>query len=162
MDLPLPILIVAIALGAAILIVVLRLWQSHRARKLERDRRTELRQRYSAGTIRQQELERLAERIIATSSSPTIAGFEIQRQIEAVFTDGHPSPGRAVQMAKAQAAELGANALINLHSQRLPSGKCQASADAVLVRSLDMQHPAEPSGPSVELEDEPPRAHRRR
>ncbi|HUU94477.1 MAG TPA: hypothetical protein VM487_01960, partial [Phycisphaerae bacterium] len=80
--------------------------------------------------------ERLAGRIVSTSSTTTIAGFEIVRQIEAVFADGHPSQSKAVEALKALAAEKGANALINLGSARLPSGRCVAQGDAVVVRPV--------------------------
>ena len=87
--------------------------------------------------LQQEELDRLAARILATSSTGTIAGFTLVRQIEAVYTDGHPSPNKAVQVLKAQAAEKGANAVINLVGERLPSGKCQAHGDAVIVRPTE-------------------------
>ena len=83
------------------------------------------------------EVERLAGKIIATSSTDSIAGFEIVRQIEAVFTDGHPTPGKAVEHLKAAAAEKGANAVINLNSAQPPSGKCVAHGDAVIVRPVE-------------------------
>lgn len=83
-----------------------------------------------------QEIQKLADSVIATSSSALIAGFEIERQIEAVFTDGHPSPPEAVNALKAIAANLGGNALINLQSHRLSAGACVASGDAVVVRSI--------------------------
>ncbi len=77
---------------------------------------------------------RQARRIIATSSTGTIAGFEILRQVEAVFTEGHPTPQDAVDALKAAAAERGANALTNLSGERMGTGKCAARGDAVIVK----------------------------
>jgi len=82
------------------------------------------------------EIERQAAHIIATSSTAAIAGFEILRQIEAVFTEGHASPQDAVAALKAAAAEKGANAVINLSGQRQGTGKCAANGDAVMVKPI--------------------------
>jgi len=108
-------------------------------------RRRELREGRTFLEKRQAQRDRLATRIIATSSTNTIAGFTIVRQIEAVFTDGHAAQSQAVQALKAEAAEMGANALINLISERPPSGKCVARGDAVIVRPIEQNAPhAEP------------------
>ena len=129
--------IVAVLLGAGIVVVltiVARIWRRSREAVSDRRRRAELRRQRGYLEIQQQEMERLAGRIIATSSTATIAGFRIVRQIEAVFTDGHPSPSKAVEYLKAAAAGKGANAVINLHSARPPSGKCLAHGDAVVIQ----------------------------
>jgi len=78
----------------------------------------------------------LASQIIATSSTDRVAGYEIVRQIEAVFEDGHRSPGEAVEAVKAAAAERGANAVINLSQERTAAGRCTANGDAVVVRAV--------------------------
>ncbi|MBW7906999.1 MAG: hypothetical protein LC135_11775 [Phycisphaerae bacterium] len=120
-----------------VLAVAIRWWQRRREAAYDARRRAELRESRGYLYMQQQELERLAARIIATSSTATIAGFQIVRQIEAVFTDGHISPTRAVDVLKALAAEKGGNAIVNLASERLPTGKCAARGDAVIVRTLD-------------------------
>lgn len=97
----------------------------------------------------QAETERLASKILATSSTRDIPGFEITRQIEAVFTDGHPSLAKAVEGLKALAAEKGANAVIHLHTERNANGKCGANGDAVMVRP---SRPAPPPPPPIPRE----------
>jgi len=47
----------------------------------------------------------LAEQIVATSSTPRIAGYALIRQVETVFSDGRPSSAAAVELAKALAAQ---------------------------------------------------------
>ena len=136
MDDSIVVVLVATAAGIIVLVLAVRLWQRWRWSAYLSRRRRELRKQQRAIDARQQEIERLAGRIVSTSSTTTIAGFEIVRQIEAVFADGHPSQSRAVEALKALAAEKGANALINLGSARLPSGKCVAQGDAVVVRPV--------------------------
>ena len=93
-------------------------------------------------------LEQLALQIVTTSSTATIAGYEVVRQIEAVFTEGHPTPSAAVTALKAQAAQRGANAIVNLATVRPPTGKCMAQGDAVVVRpNPDGGHDPEPRSP---------------
>ena len=117
-----------------IMVIVAASWRSRREAAATKRRQSDLRRHYGAMQLQQEELERLASRILATSSTSTIAGFALVRQIEAVYTDGHPSQNKAVQVLKALAAEKGANAVINLVGERLPTGKCQAHGDAVIVR----------------------------
>lgn len=74
-------------------------------------------------------------KIVATSSTPTVAGYKIVRQIEAVFVDGCRAPAEAVTALKAAAARRGANAVINLSQQRTAAGKCSAQGDAVVVQA---------------------------
>jgi len=135
---PLAVRVVLGVAGALLLLLILRRFASRRSARREARLRSELRERYGAIQLQRQEIERLAQRIIATSSTANIAGFEIVRQIEAVFADGQRSPAEAVDMLKALAARKGANALINLAGQRLPSGKCVGQADAVIVRPVDV------------------------
>ncbi|MGE0480154.1 MAG: hypothetical protein AB7Q17_06735 [Phycisphaerae bacterium] len=127
-------------IGGAALVVLLSvagLWRRTRESRAARRRQSEIRRHYGQMQMQQAELERLASRIIATSSTGQITGFELVRQIEAVFTDGHASPSKAAEALKALAAEKGANAIINLAGQRLASGKCAAHGDAVMVKSTD-------------------------
>jgi hypothetical protein len=144
--------IIAIVAGAAaivVLTIVGHVWKRARNAAYSARRRAEFRKHRGYLRMKQQEIERLASRIIATSSTSSIAGFTIIRQIEAVFTDGHPTPNRAVEFLKAVAAEKGANAVINLETARPPSGKCLAHGDAVVVRPLEEEAgPSEPSPPS--------------
>lgn len=131
---PLVVALLLAALAVTVLSVLAGLLRRRRESSRLRARRDEMRRQQGYVAMQQQEIERMAGRILATSSTSAIIGFEIVRQIETVFTDGHPSPNRAVEMLKAMAAERGANAVINLSSQRLGSGKCVAHGDAVLVQ----------------------------
>lgn len=101
-----------------------------------RQRQAELKRTLTEVAAKQEEAARLAGRIIATSSTGQIVGFEIVQQIEAVFTDGHPAPAKAAESLKVEAAARGANAIINMNDMRLPNGKCSARGDAVIVRSV--------------------------
>ncbi len=151
--------IIAIVLAAAVVVMltlVARFWNRRREVRHSARRRDELRKRRRYLQVQQQEIERLADQIIATSSTAAIPGFRIVRQIEAVFTDGHPSPSKAVEFLKAAAAEKGANAVINLNSARPPSGKCLAHGDAVLVRPVEEETP--PAAPLPPLPPMPPPA----
>jgi len=131
---PVVIAIVAAAIFVIVLSTVVRAFRGRREAAYYARHRDELRLRRRYLDMQQEQLERLAGRIVATSSTGQIAGFTIVRQIEAVFVDGHPTTARAVLALKALASELGANAISNLHSERLSSGKCIARGDAVLVR----------------------------
>ena len=136
--------IMAIVVGAVVVIALSllgRVFGGRREAKRSARRAAELRKQGRFLEVQQAELERLAGRIIATSSTASIAGFEVVRQIEAVFTDGHTTPNKAVEHLKASAAEKGANAVVNLHSARPPSGKCVAQGDAVIVRPLEVRRP---------------------
>lgn len=74
-----------------------------------------------------------AEKIVATSSTSTIAGYDLLEQVEAVFVDGFRNPQDALEGLKAAAAMKGANAVANVRQERAPSDKCSASGDAVIV-----------------------------
>ena len=74
-----------------------------------------------------------AAKILATSSTQSIAGYDIKEQVEAVYVDGFRRPEEAVEGLKAVAAMKGANAIINLKHERTASGKCSADGDAVRV-----------------------------
>ena len=77
-----------------------------------------------------------ASRIVATSSTATIAGYEIAEQVEAVFVDGFRRPEEALEGLKAVAAMKGANAVANVRHDRDAGGHCDARGDAVIVRRL--------------------------
>jgi len=92
-----------------------------------------------------------AARIVATSSTEAIAGYEIVEQIEAVFVDGFRRPEEALEGLKAVAGMKGANALTHVRHERNAAGKCTAQGDAVIVRRrgpATMDRGAEPRGPS--------------
>lgn len=83
-----------------------------------------------------------AAKIIATSSAGGIAGYEIVRQIEAVFVDGFRRPEESLEGLKAVAAMKGANAVANVRHERSSSGRYSASGDAVVVRPIEADVPA--------------------
>jgi len=77
-----------------------------------------------------------AEKIVATSSTSAIPGYDIVEQVEAVYVDGFRRPEEALEGIKAVGAMKGANAIINLRHERSGSGKCSASGDAVVVQKI--------------------------
>ena len=80
----------------------------------------------------------LAMRIVATSTGGRLAGFRIVRQVEAVFVEGYRTPEEAVIALKAVAAQRGANALLNVTTDRTPGGRCTASGDAIVAAALQI------------------------
>lgn len=132
-------LVQKIVAGAAILIalvVLLRTLSRIREARLAARRRAALRQEHEAIRLQQEEIKRLAEQIVATSSTARIAGYAIVRQVETVFSDGKPSSATAAELVKALAAQKGANALINVQTRQVPTGKWSASGDAVVVKLI--------------------------
>ncbi len=77
-----------------------------------------------------------AARIVATSSTAEITGYEILEQIEAVYVDGFRKPEEALEGLKAVAGMKGANAVIRVRQERSAGGRCTASGDAVVVRKI--------------------------
>jgi len=152
---PVVLAIVGGAVAVILATIVVRIVQGRLEARRRRREIRERRRRLEWLEQRRQELERLAARIVATSSTAAVPGFVIVRQVEAVFTEGQATPAEAVVVLKALAAQRGANAIINLSSQRLPSGKCTAQGDAVIVRALESSSldtaaqapPSEPSNP---------------
>jgi hypothetical protein len=137
------------AAGVILLLLILgRILRRWREAAAAARRRRELHRTYGHLQEKQREISELAAQIVATGSTAVIAGFQVVRQVEAVFTEGQRSPAEAVEALKALAARKGANAIINLNGQRLPNGKFAASGDAVIVRPLD-GFTAEP--PAAEL-----------
>ncbi|MBN2447212.1 MAG: hypothetical protein JXO22_10825 [Phycisphaerae bacterium] len=120
-----------------VLIVLATIWQRVSAARESRRRRAQVRHTQSILAAEHKETQRRAEQIITTSSTGSISGFEVVRQVEAVFSDGHKTLALAVEAVKAIAARKGANAIVNLASERLPTGACAARGDAVIVRSLE-------------------------
>jgi len=80
-------------------------------------------------------------KIIATSSTGSVAGYEIVQQIEAVFVEGYRTPQEATEALKAAAARKGANAIINLSQQRSTAGRSTSQGDAVVVRPTTPKAP---------------------
>ena len=117
-----------------IVVYILRLIGRARESAYAARRRAELHKGMDAVRLKQEEVRRLAGRILATSSTTQIPGFEIIRQVEAVFSDGQKSAELAVDALKAHAAQKGANAIINLQTRQAPSGKWTAGGDAVMVK----------------------------
>ncbi|NLX23081.1 MAG: hypothetical protein GXY55_15630 [Phycisphaerae bacterium] len=74
-----------------------------------------------------------ARLIVATSTTTRLAGFRIVRQVEAVFVEGYRTPEEALIALKAAAADRGANAILNVHTDRTAAGRCTASGDAIIV-----------------------------
>jgi uncharacterized protein YbjQ (UPF0145 family) len=128
--------IVLAAAALVVLVIFLRIVGRSREARAAARRRAEVRRRFEGVRLEQEEIRRLAEEIVATSSTARIAGYAILRQVETVFGDGKPSSGAAVELVKALAAQKGANALINLQTRQMATGKWVASGDAVVVRLI--------------------------
>lgn len=126
--------LVLAAAGFIVLIFVIRVFTTRRARREIVARQAELRRDYATLRLQQDEIRELAARIEATSSTGRIPGFSILRQVETVFSEAKPSSVSAVEQVKAFAAQKKANAIIHLQSQQMPSGKWVASGDAVVVK----------------------------
>ncbi len=77
-----------------------------------------------------------ASKIVATSSTDRIVGYDIIRQVEAVLVEGFRRPEEALEGLKAAAAMKGANAVTNVHTERTAAGRCAATGDAVVVREV--------------------------
>src|SRR5205085_4897927 len=101
-------------LGGLVLLWLLMRWRRNRRTRRPAIIHPNL-QKYAGLSPAQLEQRRVqASQIIATSSTASVAGYEIIRQIEAVFEEGHRSPSEAIESLKAAAAERGANAVVNL------------------------------------------------
>ena len=129
-----------IAIGAALLIVlvlVLRVLGRFREAAASRRRRAEHRRQMESTREQEEEFKRLAEQIVATSSTARLAGYGIIRQVETVVTDARLSSVAAVELLKSLAAQKGANGIVNLQTQQTPQGKWVASGDAVVVKLFE-------------------------
>lgn len=126
----------------ALLVLVLVVWIYRKLRRLVRKRRPPqlhpLLRKYGEGYGEPDEAltaKRRAEaaKIVVTSSLPTIVGYEIVEQVEAVFVDGFRRPEEALEGLKAVASMKGANAVTNVSHERGANGRCAARGDAVVI-----------------------------
>jgi len=112
-------------------------------RRIRRSRPPRIHPRLAKYNIDAVELDRhrrqLAQKILATSTGSRLAGYRIVRQVEALFVDGFRTPEEAMIALKADAADRGANALINVRTERTTAGRCTAAADAVVAAPLPSQ-----------------------
>jgi hypothetical protein len=136
----------------AIVALLIVLWVTKRVRRWLRRRKGKLHPslaKYGGPDSELAEQRReAAARIMATSSSDHLSGYEIVEQIEAVYVDGFRSPTEAFEGLKATAALKGGNALINVRHERTISGRCSASGDAVRAHRLTPPPPEpEPAEP---------------
>lgn len=149
-----PVTLILIVMSAIVVVAVFSaVWERRRGAAYGERLRAWIDRERRRADEQHAQTERLARRVIATSSTGSITGFTIVRQIEAVFTEGHVSPQAAVDALKALAATKGANALINLESQRVGAGKCSARADAVIVEPIG--GPLDPARSDGRASDDP-------
>ena len=87
-----------------------------------------------------------AARILATSSTEQITGYDLIEQVETIFVDGFRNSTEALEGLKAAAAMKGANAVINTSvtsiRDRGTLSRCSARGDAVIVRKRAPAKPA--------------------
>lgn len=140
----------------ALLGLIVVLWFVRRVRRAVRRRRPPtihpLLQKYGESRTEPDEAflaKRRGEagRILATSSTAVVAGYEIVEQVEAVFVDGFQRPEDALEGLKAAAALKHATAIVNVCQKRDPSGRCRAQGDAVIVRKIGTPPDSEQSEP---------------
>ena len=100
----------------------------------------------------------VAAGVVATSTGSRLAGFRIVRQVEAVFVDGLRTPDEAMTALKALAIERGANALLNVRTERTTAGRCSASGDAIVAAPIPPgpPEPLRPLGPRPTRPPTPP------
>jgi len=122
------------------LLVVRNLWQRI-ARIIRRRRPAKIHpslQKYSVDYDKQtKEQQKQAQAIVAASTGNRLAGFRIVRQVDAVFVEGYRTPEEAVVALKADAVQRGANAILNVTTERTSAGKCTASGDAVVADRIN-------------------------
>lgn len=123
----------------ALVVFLLLLWMARKVRRAIRRRRpVKLHPKLQRYGEEDPELvaKRRAEatKIIATSSTATIAGYELIEQIETIYVHGLRRPEDAQDAIKAVAAMKGANAVTNLRHERGDHGRFAAAGDAVIVR----------------------------
>lgn len=137
------------------LLVLTRLWRGV-SRAIRRRRPPTIHpalQKYSIDhAALDRERQRQAAAIIATSTGSRLTGFRIIRQVEAVFVEGFRTPEEALTALKAAAVKRGANAVLNVRTERSMAGRCTASGDAVLVSAI----PNRPLPHSPQNSDLPP------
>ncbi len=109
-------------------------------RAIRRSRPAVIHPRLQKYNVDLEELDRrrheLAKGIVATSTGNRLAGFRVVRQVEAVVVEGYRSPEEAIVALKATAVERGANAVLNVHTERTAAGRCTASGDAIIAAPL--------------------------
>lgn len=142
-------LILGSALAIIVLYLVMRVWRFIR-RQIRRRRPLNIHPNLQKYNIDHAELDRRrreqAIQIVATSTSNRLAGYRIVRQVEAVFVEGYRTPEEAVIALKADAVERGANAILNVSTQRTAAGRCTASGDAIVAAPINVpnQRPTAP------------------
>ena len=145
--------------GGVALIVLIVVWAVWRrlARVIRRRRPPRIHPKLAKYNIDHAQLDRqrreLAAGIVATSTGARLAGFRIVRQVDAVFVEGHRTPEEALIALKAAAAERGANALLNVQTERTAAGKCAASGDAIVAAPFAAKPPPRPASPGPPASD---------
>jgi len=153
--------LVPAVIALLLLLLIRTVWRvlTHRMRRRGEPTIHPKLQKYNVDHARlDRERRKLATRIAATSTGTRLAGFRIVRQVDAVFVEGHRTPEEALIALKAAAAERGANALVNVHTERSTAGKCAASGDAVIAAPPAARPPQPPAGrpPAPPDDREPP------
>lgn len=141
------------ALGALIGFLILRrIWRGIR-RAIRSARPPQIHPSLQKYNVDYAELDRkrreAAVGVVATSTGNRLAGFRIVRQVEAVFVEGFRTPDEALTALKALAVERGANALLNVRTERTAAGRCSASGDAIVAAPIPPgpPDPMRPLGP---------------
>jgi uncharacterized protein YbjQ (UPF0145 family) len=124
-------------LGGLVIVLWIRSRIKQWARRRKEPRLNPRLQQYEGGRELAQQRSREASKIVATSTGAQIVGYNIVRQVDAIFVDGFRRPEEAIEGLKATAAMKGANAVTNVQTQRTAAGKCSAQGDAVLVKKVE-------------------------
>lgn len=133
------------ALAVLVAYVILRRVVGGMMRAVRRSRPPTIHPKLQKYNVDHAELDRkrreLAAGVVATSTGNRLAGFRMVRQVEAVFVEGYRTPEDAILALKAAAVERGANAILNVRTDRSVAGRCTASGDAVVVAPLVAKMP---------------------
>lgn len=128
-----------VLIALAVLLLLRALWRGV-GRALRRRRPPTIHPKLQKYNVDHAELDRerreQALLIAATSTGNRLAGYRIVRQVEAVFVEGYRTPEDAMIALKAAAAGYGANAILNVRTERTAAGRCTASGDAVVVAPI--------------------------
>ncbi|MDM8008594.1 MAG: hypothetical protein QUV05_20845 [Phycisphaerae bacterium] len=150
------------ALGALLGLLILGgIWRRIR-RAIRRNRPAQIHPSLQKYNVDHVELDRqrreTAVGVVATSTGNRLAGFRIVRQVEAVFVEGFRTPDEALTALKALAVERGANALLNVQTERTTAGRCSASGDAIVAAPIPPgpPDPMRPLGPRPSRPPQPP------
>ncbi len=141
------------ALGILVALLILRSILRRTWRAIRRSRPATIHPSLQKYNVDHAELDRkrreMAVGVVASSTGNRLAGFRIVRQVEAVFVDGFRTPEEALIALKAMAVEQGANALLNVRTERTAAGRCSASADAIIAAPIapGPPDPLRPLGP---------------